>query len=783
MKSAGTVLPAHLRPAQEIQERVSAAKTLRRSSYPLRRGAPTWKHDLRIVLLLGAAVALLFWPLWLLGYRFPIGGGDLWSQLYPVWSYVAEWVRRGVVPLWSTRMMAGDPILSEAQYGLVNPLNWPLFLSHPIPPWLVSIRGVFPLWLAGAGLYLYLRRSPVWRLDRAPAVTGAIVYMASDPFVAHLGHPQFNDTLAWLPWALWGIDAALRRKDRIPVAALALALLWLAGHAQAALYATCLVAVTTAWQVLEGRRHTAARRLGRAALVAFGAACLAAPGLLPALERYPYTDRAAIPPKEGEYEFHSGMVLDYVSPLYHGRNLKTFWAPWDRVESGSVGIVGLALAALGLIADRRRRTLFLWAVGVVTILFALGTQGPLYPRLAGLPLFSATWKTGRAIFVLSFVLAIAAGLGAQHLQRSRGGALWAGLALLGAAVVALRAGAWSTAAPSPEAIAQARAGLTLASALLAGAGVLGALGRTHLLGRVGLAAVALAELTATGALADAEPLPPPGSDPHAAATAFLQADTGWFRVDVDAAARGLWSPASVMAAGLDVPQGTGNPMEIVVYNQFYWGIPHKGMPAYHALGAKYVIVPKGAQPGAAGIWPVFLEDPLVDIHLNTNALQRVWLVYSTTSVDSLEAAFSIVMAADFEPALTATVSGGPALASAGQGRIEVLAYGPNRAAFNVTSSEPALLVLSDLSYPGWRGRIDGKPAPILATNGIFRGMAVPTGTSRVEMRYFPTSLRAGLGLLACGMLVCAAIAWDWSRPPASVHATAPALRSGHRSTP
>jgi len=113
----------------------------------------------------------------------------------------------------------------------------------------------------------------------------------------------------------------------------------------------------------------------------------------------------------------------------------------------------------------------------------------------------------------------------------------------------------------------------------------------------------------------------------------------------------------------------------------------------------------------------------------------------------------------------------------------VLAYGPNRAAFSVTTSEPALLVLSDLRYPGWRGRIDGKPAPIHATNGISRGMVVPAGTSRVEMRYFPTSLRAGLGLMAWGMLVCAATAWGKSRPRTSVHAAVPALRWGHRSTP
>ncbi len=73
-------------------------------------------------------------------------------------------------------MMAGDPIIAEAQYGLLNPLNWPLFLFSPIPEWLVLLRAMFPLWWAGAGLYLYLRRSRLWRLRRSAALTGAIIW-------------------------------------------------------------------------------------------------------------------------------------------------------------------------------------------------------------------------------------------------------------------------------------------------------------------------------------------------------------------------------------------------------------------------------------------------------------------------------------------------------------------------------------------------------------------------------------------------------------------------------
>ncbi len=257
----------------------------------------------------------------------------------------------------------------------------------------------------------------------------------------------------------------------------------------------------------------------------------------------------------------------------------------------------------------------------------------------------------------------------------------------------------------------------------------------------------LVELVATGAMADVEKRPHVEEDPHAAAIAYLQADTGWFRVDVDARARGLWSPAAVMAAGFDVAQGTGNPMEVAAYNQFYWAIPTKGSPAYSLLGVKYIAVPKDAQPGGEGVWPVFKDDPLIDLHLHTHSLPRVWLVYRTQRVATIEEAYAVVFAPDFQPASVATVTDGPRLANSGEGWIEVLAYGPNRAGFKVTTTAPTLLVVSDLLYPGWRAYLDKALVPLYKTNGIFRGVLVPAGEHIVTMRFFPRELRWGLGLV------------------------------------
>jgi hypothetical protein len=206
-------------------------------------------------------------------------------------------------------------------------------------------------------------------------------------------------------------------------------------------------------------------------------------------------------------------------------------------------------------------------------------------------------------------------------------------------------------------------------------------------------------------------------------------------------------------------------MEFFAYNQFYWAIPYKGAPAYRLLGAKYIIVPSGAMPGGEGIVPVFTDNPYIDIHLNTRALPRAWLVYRTHPVQGIAEAHAVVLDPDFAPAQAATVENGPEIETEGTGAIEVLAYGPNTARFRVQTSARALFVLSDFLYPGWRGYLDGQPAPIYRTNGIFRGMVIPPGSHEVTMRFRPSSFRLGLGLAGMAGLVIIATVWQRRREP------------------
>lgn len=73
------------------------------------------------------------------------------------------------------------------------------------------------------------------------------------------------------------------------------------------------------------------------------------------------------------------------------------------------------------------------------------------------------------------------------------------------------------------------------------------------------------------------------------------------------------------------------------------------------------------------------------------------------------------------------------------------------------SDAPAVLMLNDANYPGWRVYLDGKPAPLLKADYLFRAVVLPAGNSVVEFAYEPASFRFGV-FISAGALTCLAFA-------------------------
>lgn len=77
--------------------------------------------------------------------------------------------------------------------------------------------------------------------------------------------------------------------------------------------------------------------------------------------------------------------------------------------------------------------------------------------------------------------------------------------------------------------------------------------------------------------------------------------------------------------------------------------------------------------------------------------------------------------------------------------------------FIVQASHPALLVMSQSFYPGWRAEINGVKVPILRANAAFQAVKVPAGESKVELRFDPDLLKIGMTITVItvlGLIVC-----------------------------
>jgi hypothetical protein len=159
-------------------------------------------------------VGLFLFSLLLIAY-YPLVSGDStlkWDALdcYLPWRwFVAEALRNGIFPLWNPYQHLGYPIYAD------------LRSVFSVEPWLVSLLGgysvgllhfifLFYLWLGGMGIF---RLSAYFMSSKVARVVSAIAYMLSGYFVAH-GQELFGLTAgALMPWVLFYFIRLQRQKS------------------------------------------------------------------------------------------------------------------------------------------------------------------------------------------------------------------------------------------------------------------------------------------------------------------------------------------------------------------------------------------------------------------------------------------------------------------------------------------------------------------------------------------------------------------------------------------
>jgi hypothetical protein len=87
------------------------------------------------------------------------------------------------------------------------------------------------------------------------------------------------------------------------------------------------------------------------------------------------------------------------------------------------------------------------------------------------------------------------------------------------------------------------------------------------------------------------------------------------------------------------------------------------------------------------------------------------------------------------------------------GIVQITSSSPNRHVFRTNASTPAVLVVSQNPYPGWKASVDGASTSIFPADYALTGIAVPAGAHEVTLVLDPTSFKLGAVISLLSLLI------------------------------
>jgi uncharacterized membrane protein YfhO len=79
--------------------------------------------------------------------------------------------------------------------------------------------------------------------------------------------------------------------------------------------------------------------------------------------------------------------------------------------------------------------------------------------------------------------------------------------------------------------------------------------------------------------------------------------------------------------------------------------------------------------------------------------------------------------------------------------------------FRIQSQGRALLVVSQIYYPGWKALVDGERVPVVSANYALTGIPVPAGAHHVRLMFDPFSFKMGLAITIISMISIIGLAY------------------------
>ncbi|MDR3710244.1 MAG: hypothetical protein P4L33_18260 [Capsulimonadaceae bacterium] len=355
-------------------------------------------------------------------------------QFYPSRKFLRDSLREGTLPLWNPLSLSGTPFAADDQSAIFYPPNW-LFAILPLAPafgWLAALHTFL------TGLFFWAWSMRLGRGDLG-SLSGATVWMLCGVMVSWQMWQVVDDTLCWLPLALyfWEAYRSSRSLRDLGGVAVALALTLLAGHLQFGFYVWLTVFCYALYRPAgQGWRRIAAviAPFALGAGLGFVQVATTADMLLRSLRAnvsYDAMVKTAMPLKQ--------LVLLVAPALLGGQRddaLTSLFGPLRYDLGGAIpfdhapfvgdvnlyeltcycGASALVFAAFGFIGFRNRGYLSRLWLGLAVFALLMGCGSPLFELFYNyVPLFKSFHGAARILVLVDFCVAALCASGIEHM--------------------------------------------------------------------------------------------------------------------------------------------------------------------------------------------------------------------------------------------------------------------------------------------------------------------------------------------------------------------------------
>ncbi|MGN6481508.1 hypothetical protein [Luteibacter sp.] len=701
----------------------------------------------------------------LLGFR--VLPGDAVNEFYPMVYFNAETLRAGSAPWWNPYIFSGYPQVADPQAMLFAPIItlWMLLADHPGMTWFVWAVLLHTL-LGGLAFAAFLRR---FRVDDLGVILGSLVFMCGGVAASRLQHVPIVVAYGFLGLALLCTVRLLDRPSIWRGAALGAAAAGIVVQPVQLTYLSfwmlALLILGLGWKRW-GRWSAQERTSAVGSLLVAGMVCsvLAGPQIVLTAAFLAISNRPALDIAIAhEMSVGPATVLTVVVPNALQSLRGTYTGAVDAIETflyiGALPAAVLLVGIRHLPSMRHISYLSVYAILVcfVSLLFALGRHTPLYAiaygHLPGLNLFR---RPSDALYLANIGLAILVAVSSSTLAGSRKRTVQCfALALC----IAVTASATMYGDGEGWFIPSIMAPLSVATALA----WMWRKHRPHQ-GALIVAAAACVVVDYRSFNVNGEFnhfRDTPGKYAAERAVRFLTQSTPPATVGppprIEVTGLGaVWKNMGV-GSHLHGTQGYG-PLRWSLYDRWYgaYGDGNGPRPSSVAnpapdskmnalLGVRYVTSASEAPIIDSG--EVVFSDVKVTVARLPSPLPRVVApsraqVLETDRTDEAMHAFNV---ADLSsevlliPRVSDEVDQLAAMVDecVGHASAYSLTWSSNRQEFTTTSRRPAWVAISELDFPGWVARIDGKEAKHFRANGMFRAICVPGGMHRVSFTFEP----------------------------------------------